>query len=309
MTCRWNGRESPRLTRSHLAECAGGCEGCGPCPERHCQVCGLEHVTSEGRGTDQTCATCVGIVREAIPTIVALSGRVLTEATHRGVNSEAAMLAGPAADPEAFGYRRMSALAGRIDAAWLDTCRDEKHPLWVLGTWEMLIRQHLDQPSLALVDVHVAAAYIDGHLTRLAHDEGFAFEELARDLRDCQGYIEDVLHEGEREERGAPCYACGRANLVKVYGETDDGDRWTCPRCKQWWTEDDYRAKVEGIYVQQADRLTASQIAVTYRVPEGTVRRWASGNDATVRTRGKDRNGRQLYDVDDVVTRRDTQSA
>lgn len=312
--CRWAGSDQPRMLRTHERECnTSGCPGCQPCPERHCALCGIEHVTHEGRGADQTCAACIGVVRGDLKLIAELAERLMPEAIHRGVNSEAANLAGPSIDTvdglEAWGYRRMSGLLGRIPALADD---DSQHPLWVLGTWEMAVREHLDQPSEKRITLAEAQGYLDGHLTLLAHDPEFAFDELARDARGCRGHLEDVLHDGEREERGAPCIACGKARLVKSYGKTEDDDKWTCPRCNQWWTETDYRTKVDGVYVQNAPSLTASQIAETYRVTESTVRRWANPQTdrgitkpARVRKRGKDQHGRQLYDVADVLAARD----
>lgn len=323
-SCRWAGSDQPRLLRSHLADCKGVCDGCQPCPERHCQVCGRAHVTSDGRGEDQTCADCLGATRETLAKITTMSARMLDEATQRGVNTEAAMLAGPAADYETWQRRRRlivnaAALAPerspehRRMVALTSDCRDEKHPLWVLGTLDFIVRDHLDQPTDERVTVARSAAYLGGHLTRLAHDPEFDFADMARDLRSCCGYLEDVLSEGEREEKGAPCPTCGRGALVKHYGDTAADDRWTCPRCQQWWTERDYRAKVEGTYVAVADALTASQIATEYRVPEGSVRAWAvhrpGEEQPRVRKRGKDAHGLQLYDVADVKAMRDRQES
>lgn len=307
--CRWNGATSPRMLRTHLRDCnTSGCPGCQPCPERHCGICGLEHVTVEGRGTDQTCATCIGTVRDDLAHIEAMCGRLLGEATHRGINSEAANLAGPTidttADLEAWANRRMSGLMGRIPALADD---DSQHPLWVLGTWEMAVREHYDQPDERRITIDGARRYLAGHLSRLAHDVEFAFDELARDVRGCRGHLEDVLRDGEREERGAPCPPCGRARLVKSYGKTETDDRWTCPRCGQWWTEDDYREKVTGIYVGVAPALTDTDMETRTRVPSSTVRQWAARGK--VRKRGRSADGRQLYDVDDVMRVRDENAA
>lgn len=320
--CHWAGSDRPRMLRQHQASCeTNTCQGCVPCAERHCGVCGRAHVTIGGRGTDQTCADCLGAARGDLAEITAMAGpRMLREATLRGVDSEATMLAGPAAEPGIWQRRHRlvtnAALAAPDDRhpayrawkAWLDDCRDERHPLWVLGTWDRLVREHLghDEPDDQLT-IAGAAAYLEQHLTRLAHDEGFAFEELARDLRDCRGHLEDVLHDGVREERGAPCPGCGRADLVKVWGDDETADRWTCPKCRQWWTEHDYRVRVAAVYVGVAPALTASQIHQAYRVNESTVRTWAQRGK--VGRRGKDEQGRMLYDVADVLATRDSAAA
>jgi len=230
-----------------------------------------------------------------------------TESFHRGVESEAAMLWGPTADPEAWRHRAMSAMMGRVPDAYLADCRDEQHPDFVLGGWEQEYRDALDQPTDLAATLPRVVDYLDRQLHVVATLEDPAFEDFARDVRGLRAHLEDVLHDGVREEQGAPCPACGEADLVLRHGEAVDGsdDRWTCPRraCGQSWTEHDYRAKVAGTYVQVADRLTASQIRETYRVLEGTVRQWASRGQ--VAKRGKDPQGRQLYDVGEVLTMRD----
>lgn len=58
--CRWDRATKTRLLLTHQPDCeSAACLGCQPCPERHCQVCKRQHVTLVGRGTDQTCATCL----------------------------------------------------------------------------------------------------------------------------------------------------------------------------------------------------------------------------------------------------------
>jgi transposase-like protein len=308
-TCRWAGSTSPRLLLTHLRDCnTSGCPGCQPCTERHCQLCGRHHVTVDGRGHDLTCARCLGDARQDLGHIG--QGRaLLIEAILRGVNSEAAMLAGPAAHPVIFSNRLVDSRAGRAPAPWIDEDNlDERHPAWVLGTWEMLVREHLGQPAVEKVTISAAGAYLNHHLSRLAHDPEFPFEELAADLRSCRGHLEDVLAESTRPDTGAPCPVCGKANLVKDYGQAADDDvMWHCPKCENWWSDEDYRTKVCGVYVGLADRLTASQISAQYQVSESTVRTWAERGK--VRRRGRDQTGRLLYDVADIITARDARSA
>lgn len=300
-------RSATRLLRTHQPDCdTAGCPGCDPCPERHCRVCATAHVTVDGRGADHTCGTCLATTRSNLAQIWTYSTRLLGETILRGINSQAAALAGPVGNLEAWHNRRMSALAGRIDPIWLTEQVDVHHPLWVLGTWEREGRRHLGQTVSAGTSqptLTEARDYLDHHLTWLAHDDDFAFDELADDVHACRAHLENVLHDGDRPETGAPCPACGHRALVKDYGDTDTDDRWTCPRCNQWWTEHDYRAKVDGTYVHLAPALTASQIHATYRIPEGTTRSWAQRGK--IRKRGKDHLGRMLYDVADVRACRD----
>ena len=180
--------------------------------------------------------------------------------------------------------------------AWASDNRDEPHPVWVLDTWE--------REATAVLGFEFRWAE-PRHLTTCAHDPEFPFEEMAAELRRCRGHLEDVLHDSSRPETGAPCPSCGRAKLEHVHGDTETEDAWCCPRkaCGQTWTEAEYRNRVEGAYLQLADRLTASQIRETYRVPEGSTRGWATKD--RVRKRGRDAQGRQLYDVADVLACRD----
>lgn len=309
MTCRYDGANKPRLLRSHLAECEGVCEGCQPCPENHCGLCGREHV-----GTDLTCPRCIGNVREDGTGIMGMSSRLLDEAIVKGVNSEAANLAGPVADPEAWSWRKVSAEQGRASHITLTEDDESTHPAWVLGTWEMLVREHLEQPSDDLLSIESAWAYLAVHLHRLANDGDFAFEELARDLRLCRGHLEDVLCDGEREERGAPCPTCtderedkAGPRLVRKYNGSDTSgasDSWHCPRdLNHWWREADYRQRIGTKYLKHATALTARQMHDAHRVSEGSVRGWASLGK--VRKRGKDANGLTLYDVADTLAMRD----
>lgn len=278
--------------------------------ERMCQVCNRAPVTVDGKGTDQTCATCVGNVRQHVKAIGIMAAALLGEAIRLNLNSNAADLAGPTADPEAWGYRRMSALAARIDPKWLDDQVDMHHPAWVLGTWEREARLHLDQlrDAGARSTLTDARDYLDQHLTRLAQDGGFAFDELATDVRQCHDHVERVLHLEEHIDRGAPCPACGKAHLEKAYGKTERFDHWRCPRCNEIWSETDYRLRVADDYLQQAKVLTAADIQLAHRVPTSTLRTWVQREMVKPLTR-RDASGRQLFDVAQVLTLRDAPPA
>jgi transposase-like protein len=312
--CRWDSTAKKRVvTDRHARDCTtSGCPGCQTCTERHCQVCRHTHVTVDGRGTDQTCARCLGETRTHLADIWTLSTALLGEALARGIRSAVANLAGPVADVETWSNRRASVLAGRLDPSWLTeqgkelSDDDVPHPLWVLATWEREVRIHLDQvlsPGTSRPTLTEARDYLEHHLTWLAHDGEFDFAGLATALRDCRNHLERAVQLEEHHDTGAPCPACGRGRLRKDYGASDEDDRWTCPRCQQWWSEEDYRAKVAGTYVAVASALTASQIREQYRVPEATIRKWAERGK--VKRRGRDQHGRQLYDVADVLARRD----
>jgi hypothetical protein len=298
-TCRWVASDQPRvLSGRHAADCADdGCRGCEPCRESHCPCCRRTHAAN-------VCAECLAATRDDLRQIAELCGALPEEAEHRGVNGEAMMLLGPTADPEAWRNRAMSAMRGRVDAAYLEDCRDEQHPLWVLGSWEQAWRDHRDQPTDLRATLPRLVDYLDRQMHVMAAEAEVPFEDFARDLRGCRGHLEDVLRDGERPETGAPCPECGRA-LVKVYGDQAKDDRWTCPgrNCRAWYTDHDYRARVTDDYRANADKLTAPDIEAQYRVPAGTLRQWASRGH--VRKRGRDDSGRMLYDVRDTLTMRE----
>lgn len=286
MTCRWVSRTEPRtLPGHHLADCDGApCRGCQPCPERHCAICGREHVTVDGRGTDGTCGTCLADTRTNLHQIETYSRSLPAEALHRGVHSDAAAYAGPTITTpdgiEAWRNRVLSAMWGRIPPVE----EDDRHPEWVLGTWEMLVREHLNQPSRARIQLGAARAYLDQHLTRLAHDPEFPIEELARDLRHCVAMLEELLHAGEQIEEGAPCLDCSQP----VTRHTDDTGRvtYTCDRCRIELTENQYRLTVQAAHVYYADRLCVVDLAQRLDAPESTIRRWAS--TVTIQRRGEE---------------------
>lgn len=218
------------------------------------------------------------------------------------------MLLGPSADPEAWRNRAMSAMRGRVDARYLEDCRDEAHPLWVLGTWEQLYREHFDQPSDLVQTIERAGDYLDRQMHRMAETEDVPFEDFARDVRDCRSHLEDILRDGEQVETGAPCPKCGRV-LVKTYGKTSAFDRWDCPSrtCDAWFLDVEYRRWVTDDYRANSDKLTAPDIEAQHGVKATSVRAWASKGQ--VRKRGKDDSGRQLYDVADVLRMKEGKAA
>lgn len=226
-------------------------------PTHHCthRLTCAEHIAPN----EQTCARCLGRTRTDLGRIPQLHARMPTEAIHAGVNSEATNLAGPAADHSTFTARR------NIDKQWIRdhipearweramtvllVSDDEHHPLSVLGRWEMVIREHYNQPSDAPVSVVTAADYLDRQLGRMAHDDRLDFAKFGREIRRCRGHQEQVLAENEAKDRGAPCpectndkngvgprlvrewgHWCTREDCTKLHYLDDSGDEWVCPR-------------------------------------------------------------------------------
>jgi hypothetical protein len=289
--CRFVASDQPRvLAGRHLDPCVCDGEiGCMICPDYHCIVCGRAHAKV-------TCTGCLDAARSDLKAIGDLCASLPAEAVEKGVQSEAMMLLGPSSDPEAWRNRATSAMVGRLDASYLEDCRDEMHPLWILGTWEQIWRDHLDHYSIAPVTVASAHAYLDMQIGYMSEQIEPAFDEFARELRGCRAHLEDVLRDGIREERGAPCVQCEKP-MIRV------ADHWVCRRCDRWVTEDQYRYAVGVAYLQHSDKLTAADMYERTGVKPSVVRVWGS-RDQSIK-RGKNHLGITLYDVASVIAKRD----
>jgi hypothetical protein len=263
-----------------------------PCAQPHCRIC--SHVHHDG-----TCPECLARIREDMREIARLCGKLPEETEHRGVNGEAMMLLGPAADPEALGHVQASIAAGRLPADYLDHATGEHHPLFVLGTWDMVVRDALehDDPG-ERVTIGSAREYLDRQLTYLG---GFAYlpiEDLARDVRTCRAHLEAVLHDGEQRDTGAPCMTCN-VPLRRVWGRDEGEDGWRCPRCKETSTEAQYRFAVAHLHRKEATELTDRDMEIRTGVKAGTIRVWARRGYVARRLDS----GRTLYCVADVEAR------
>ena len=266
--CKWNGRGNPRtLPGRHGPECpetapgadlpASECPGCLPCPERHCAVCARVHA-------DGACPECIAATRDDLAAIRLMCGALPAEVEHRGVNGEAMMLLGPSADMEARQYVEASYLVGRLPEGWIETSHGrycptlrnepclgcgkdgeprpdgEKHPLNVLGTWEMVYRDQFDIPSDLKVTVERAAAFLGRVLHRAAECEDVPFGDFARDVRGCRGHLEAVMHDqAQGDVANIGCFECG-ARLERKVTPAGLDDAWTCQRCRRRYTHPEY---------------------------------------------------------------------
>jgi ribosomal protein L37AE/L43A len=168
------------------------------------------------------------------------------EVEHRGINGEAMVLLGPVADPEARGHRSASAAVGR---AWVDEADHERHPLTVLGTWQMAVEDARESDESAPVSVEGSAAYLGRHLTWLGACEWLPVGDMARELRQCVAHMERVLHDQSQGDRAnVGCFDCG-GDLERRLTTTGFEDVWTCRRCRRRYTHAEYnfalRAAIE----------------------------------------------------------------
>lgn len=322
--CRWVATDQPRgVIGEHYDQCADDrCRGCWPCLIGHCLVCRREHTTT---GHPQTCAACVGAVRDDLAGITEMFDRLRGEAIARGMSGddEGTVLGGDAMVMLAMRYGDQT--GARADDHSHERKGDPTPPLLTLATWEDCYRDHYGHEAGGQATIADAAGYLARQLSMIAQDFEVPFDDFARDIRQTRGRIEDVLHDGEQIERGAPCPACIEVGdearpleQVRIDRDTSGAsDRWVCRRNRaHWWPEATYRLRVADEYRANADRLTAKDIEVEYRIPAGTVRRWASKvtkriDGETVefppklKPAGRSEDGRRLYRVDDVLALRD----
>ena len=247
--------------------------------------------------------------------IVEMYDALPTEAAERGnPTGEAVMLLGPAANLEAWEHRYERAEATGTDTGYVFDQTGELHPLLLLATWEEAVRDERGQPADLRATVESAARYLRDSLDWMLSDDDngdlrfLGIDQLADEVHRCRAMLEALLHEGVREDRGVPCLRCGRA-LVKVWGVDADADRWHCSNREcgvQVVHGDDLNLAVKSTARPYAEWLTAKDMAEEYRVPASTVRRWASGDDATVRKKRDQHLGLMVYRVVDVLARRDT---
>jgi hypothetical protein len=293
-------------TPEHLRDCADTtCRGCRPCSEDHCDLLGRcpNHVEHDA-GT-YTCPRCIGKVKRNVRAIVERYAELPEEVEVKGVDSEALNLHGPAASAEQLAARRR----WETSRGWCDFPRtlaadDPHHPYAVLGRWDMAIRESYGPETDLFVTVSRAADYLTGPvMERFAHTQ--EFEDFARDVARCLTHLETVLSDSREPEKGAPCPTCREVNpdekaprLRKRYGADVRGkdDTWHCPaEPAHWWSDGDYRARVDGDYLLHARALTAGQMHEAHGIKPGTLRQWA--NRGAVARRGRNTQGQQLYDV------------
>jgi hypothetical protein len=130
-----------RFTRNaHRTDCTDlDCRGCRPCAEAdHCTA--ARNCSWHVAPGELTCGRCLSKARMNLRWIGALSALLMPAAMADGLGSEAANLAGPAADSEAWSWRKVAMMRAGADVEILED-DDEHHPHRVAGTWARMLTE------------------------------------------------------------------------------------------------------------------------------------------------------------------------
>ena len=288
-----------------------------PCERPHCVVGRCWNHLDDTH--PQTCPECVGLVRDHLAEIVRLTELLPIQAMQGGNDGhplagaaipggDATVLLAPGSDARARVWarergdqREAEGLRRGYDGDYThqhdESDADPVPPLLVLATHEDDWRHELGHQAGPRATMWRCADYLGQHLTMMAQRHP-AFDEFAADLARMRARLEDVLGEGERDERGAPCMKCGTIQVRRCHPRHGLLDEWACPRCRTTSTAAEYWKSVEQDYQDNATALHAEAIERRTGVPIGTIRVWV--NRGKVRRRGTDERGRALYDVADV---------
>lgn len=240
-------------------------------PTRHCSA---RRTCSQHVGANElTCARCIGRTRQDLRQVVELSALMLPQAIADGVDSEAANLAGPGADPAVLIWRRILAkrwIENHIPPAkWEAAIQglieddDERNPLNVLSRWQTMLADEWGHNRPERLTVAGAAAYLERQLGRLAQDPEQDWAAFAREVRRVRTHMESVLHNDTRPDKGVPCPTCREdghyVRLARRWGHWCDDpdcarfhhadttdDRWVCQRnAEHVWTHAAYSNYLE----------------------------------------------------------------
>lgn len=191
----------------------------------------------------------------------------------------------------------------------IDQGDDTEQPLNVLATWTRMIREERDQQTDLSPTISREVDYLRKSLDwccRVDESDEAVWPlcfELADELRVLVRRMEQVIHDQPQRDLGVNCLnGCGE-RLLKIWGIDPGTDRYVCTVCARRYELDEYHMAVRQAYMLEAEWLTADDIAAVYRVPAGTVAVWASRD--TVRKRTDTETRRVVYNVADVVERRD----
>ena len=103
------------------------------------------------------------------------------------------------------------------------------------------------------------------HMLDWVWDNELHWDDFAGDIRDAKRKMENLLREGDRAARGAPCLydECKGTRLVRKTIPTrgPNGEKtyrisdWHCPRCKKSYTETSYETMVAAGYAAAQEEV------------------------------------------------------
>lgn len=301
-----------------------GCRGCTPCAQDHCGSCGYRHTESAA-----VCPRCLALVRLSLKIIVGLYGHLLDEAM-MGQQATRELPGGDATVALGPWSRGSGDITDKRWAEWRaytehNQQADDWHPLSSLEMWGEMWREWCGQPEPeAEATMTSAAGYLGRHLAEInaasqrtdsAGDGDLEyppdFMELAADIGAVRARLENVLHDGERQQSGAPCLRCN-TNLIRVVDSkgrlTDD---WSCPKCRRSYDPLQYANAVRAGYaVVQVECVedvwggkstwgTVARAAIAAKRSERTIRTWM--RDGAIRRACLLAGRRQVVSVDDAL--------
>lgn len=212
------------VARRHMPGCRDDeCRGCQPCLERHCTVCGKEHLETE----PVTCIGCLGRARNDLAVIsdrLALGEQLLQDwwapispgtPSDGGRSNETPM---PGGD--------LLVMVGPGSWAWSNPTRDlDERPddpeaiAYELTKWEDDWRRTRKQPTAKYDrDLSKAREYLDRNMGWAAQNLP-AFPEFAKLLRGWRTRLAGAVRDSDQPVRGVHCQNCPDVVLVRTLQE------------------------------------------------------------------------------------------
>lgn len=223
------------------------CPGCAPCPDRHCVVCGVHHVTI----ANPCCGDCLDDTRDNLRAIEDLhTHKLLTEAVHRAYSGERpdTVLGGDAMVMLATPSRWREQTSDHLGHQQTDESDADPYPaLLLLATWEDCWRDHLGHDPAHLATVPGARDYLDRNLSFMATEptidghQAPPFADFAAEVRACVNRLRGLLHDSNRgDPANLGCFYCGDKLERRLTAKDGFEDHWTCKGCRRTYTYAEY---------------------------------------------------------------------
>lgn len=228
---------------------------CARCEETHCGCCSARHVDPKSNAHPRTCVRCQEATRGHLSACETLVAHLPAQAAYggRGGLLEAARPI-PGGDAQV-----LLAWGGDSTTSAADESEDDPIPaLLLLSTWEDTWRKKLGHRGGPRPTMSNVCGYLHQHLGWAAqrHD---AFPYFAEDMRKLRSRLENVLHDGERDDTvAAPCFDCA-GQLVRLVDDDGRSDRYTCRRCHREMDVAGYWLAVRAHHEAQAAAATTAQ--------------------------------------------------